>query len=134
MDRRDFVEKAGCGMAGFAAFPAAVGADEGEGQERRRYSIAIEIFEEKGQPCAAGHREGDRFEFPQDRGKICPWLMDSMNASIRVLEMDGTLFWTYRGTPYEKEIDRDSVTTEFIRCPDPTRSGVVAKIIRTRIP
>ncbi len=134
MDRRDFVEKAGCGMAGFAAFPAAVGADEEEAQETRRYSIAIEIFEEKGLPCAAGHREGDRFEYPGDRGKICPWLMDSMNACIRVLIRDGTLGWLYRGTPYEKVIDKDGVTTEFIRCPDPTRSGVVAKIVRTRIP
>ena len=133
MDRRDFVEKAGCGMAGFAA-AAAVGADEGEAQESRRYSIAIEIFEEKGLPCAAGHREGDRFEYPGDRGRICPWLMDSMNACIRVLIRDGTLGWLYRGTPYEKVIDKDGVTTEFIRCPDPTRSGVVAKIVRTRIP
>lgn len=46
MDGRDFVEKAGCGMAGFAAFPVAMAPDEEEAQERRRYSIAIEIFEE----------------------------------------------------------------------------------------
>jgi hypothetical protein len=26
------------------------------------------------------------------------------------------------------------VTTEFVRCPDPTASGIVVKITRTRLP
>jgi len=38
----------------------------------------------------------------------------------------------YQGTPYEKVVDPDGVTTEFVRCPDPT-SGLVAKITRTRV-
>jgi hypothetical protein len=29
---------------------------------------------------------------------------------------------------------KSGVTTEFIRCPDPTSSGVVHKVIRTRRP
>jgi hypothetical protein len=41
--------------------------------------------------------------------------------------------WLYEGTPYKKVIDPDGVTTEFIRCPDPTDSGVVVKITRTRV-
>jgi hypothetical protein len=49
---------------------------------------------------------------------------------IRVLQFGGTLPWTYEGTPYEKEIDPEDTTTEFVRCPDPTSSGVVLKIIR----
>ncbi len=28
----------------------------------------------------------------------------------------------------------ESITTEFIRCPDPTALGIVVKIIRTRLP
>jgi hypothetical protein len=40
--------------------------------------------------------------------------------------------WKYEGTPYEKVINPDGVTTEFVRCPDPT-SNLVAKIIRTRV-
>jgi len=40
--------------------------------------------------------------------------------------------WKYEDTPYEKVIDPDSVTTEYVRCPDPT-ADLVAKITRTLI-
>ena len=30
-----------------------------------------------------------------------------------------------------KEMNPEGVTTEFIRCPDPTDSGIVVKIVRT---
>jgi hypothetical protein len=53
---------------------------------------------------------------------------------IRALESGGTLPWEYKGTPYEKVIDPDGVTTEYVRCPDPTASGIVMKITRTVIP
>ena len=33
----------------------------------------------------------------------------------------------------EKVIDPEGVTTEFVRCIDPTASGIVVKVIRTRI-
>jgi hypothetical protein len=58
--------------------------------------------------------------------------MDSMNGAIRVLEYGGTLPWLYKGTPYEKVIDPNGITTEFIRCPDPSRV-IVAKITRRRV-
>ena len=32
-----------------------------------------------------------------------------------------------------KEIDPEGITTEFVRCPDPTNAGVVAKITRNKI-
>lgn len=99
---------------------------------RRRYKIDIEIVECKAGRCAQ-HRLGDRFAYPADRGRMCPWLLDSMGAAIRVLEYGGTMPWLYEGTPYKKVIDPDGVTTEFIRCPDPTEQGVVAKISRTKI-
>jgi len=102
-------------------------------QARPKYAFTIEIFDGRETPCGAGHRLGDRFNYPADNGKICPWLMDSMAGFLRVLEHGGTLSWTYRGTRYEKENDADGVTTEFVRCPDPTASGVVAKITRTRV-
>jgi hypothetical protein len=51
-----------------------------------------------------------------------------------VLEYGGTLPWEYKGTPYEKQIDPDGVTTEFVRCPDPSSAGIVVKITRTRLP
>jgi uncharacterized repeat protein (TIGR04076 family) len=96
---------------------------------RRAYEFEIDIVEGQCQP----HKAGQTFKYPDEKGKICPWLMDSMNGAIRVLEYGGTMPWLYEGTPYKKVIDPDGVTTEFIRCPDPTDSGVVAKITRTKV-
>ncbi len=77
---------------------------------------------------------GQKFRYPEDLGELCPWLVDSMTGMIRALENDGTLSWKYQGTPYEKVIDPDGVTTEFVRCPDPTASGIVIKVTRTVLP
>ena len=93
------------------------------------YDIIIEIFESDG--ICTYHKVGQKFKYPEDKGKICQWLLDSMNSMIRVLKYGGTLPWTYSDTPYEKKIDLRGITTEFVRCPDPT-AKIVAKI--TRIP
>ena len=123
----------------------------------RDYKIEIQIFEGKGghgelddpRPdlakegiCAwmygrgddPGLKVGDTFSYPEDLGRLCPWLVDSITGVIRALENGGTLPWRYQGTPYEKEIDPDGVTTEFVRCVDPTDSGIVVKVIRTALP
>ena len=125
-----------------------------ENQEEfmRQYLIELEIYEGNGgQPrtdgshpdfanegiCAwmyGSFQVGQKFRYPQDLGKLCPWLMDSLTGVIRALQHGGTLPWKYRGTPYEKVIDPDGVTTEFVRCPDPTASGIVIKVIRTALP
>lgn len=120
----------------------------------KEYIIELEIFEGKGgefRPegphpdlvkegiCAwmyggdgqRSYRVGQRFRYPEDLGKLCPWLVDGLTGVIRALEHGGTLPWRYRGTPYEKTIDPDGVTTEFVRCIDPTASGIVVKVIRT---
>jgi uncharacterized repeat protein (TIGR04076 family) len=91
------------------------------------YSIEIEVVE--GEKCRA-HKLGDKLAYPRDSGEMCPWLLDSLNAMVRVLLFGGTLPWRYEGTPYQKETDRDGVTTEFVRCPDPTDAGIVVKITR----
>ena len=75
---------------------------------------------------------GQKFRYPDDIGKICPWLLGSMDAVIQVLRFGGTLGWRYKGTPYEKVVNRKGVTTEYVRCIDPA-SGIVMKIIRTEI-
>ena len=62
---------------------------------------------------------------------ICPWLRSSLHDFIVLLNHGVTLLWKCEKTPYEKVIDPNGVTTEFVRCPDPT-SKLVAKIIRTR--
>ena len=94
------------------------------------YQIEIEIFE--GNKCDA-HEVGEKFNYPEDIGKICPWLLDSVNSMVRVLQFGGSLPWKYEGTPYEKTIDGNDITTEFVRCPDPTSAGVVAKISRKKL-
>ncbi len=81
---------------------------------------------------AQSYKVGQRFEFPKDAGKICPWLLDGMQGILYALRFGGTLPWKYKGTPYEKVIDPDGVTTEFVRCIDPV-SGIVVKIIRTKV-
>jgi uncharacterized repeat protein (TIGR04076 family) len=123
----------------------------------RDYQIEFEIYEGNGGElrldgthpdfaregiCAWMHyaggdralKVGDKFNYPDDLGKMCPWLLDSLTGMLRVLEHGGTLSWKYKGTPYEKLIDPEGVTTEFIRCPDPTASGIVIKITRTALP
>jgi uncharacterized repeat protein (TIGR04076 family) len=98
---------------------------------RPRYSIEIEVVEGPHSLC---HQVGETFRLPEDKGKLCHWLLDSMSGMLRVLQYGGTLSWTYEGTPYEKQIDPNGVTTEFVRCPDPSEAGIVVKITRTRLP
>lgn len=139
MKRREFVGQAGCGLAAFLA--AAEGAEAlAAGQQaitppppqrQRRYKIELEIFEARTDTWC--HKKGDKFVYPQDWGKICPWLRGSLNEFVRLLEHGVTLSWIYEKSPYEKVIDPDGVTTEFVRCPDPT-SNLVVKIIRTALP
>lgn len=96
-----------------------------------RYTIELEIYEAGN--CVYNYKAGDKLKYPEDKGIMCPWLLDSANSMIRTLQYGGTLPWKYENTPYEKEINPDGTTTEFVRCPDPTSSGVVLKIIRKKI-
>ena len=117
----------------------------------RDYDIQLEIFEgNPGTPHTDGTypdfaregvcawmydrlKVGDTFHYPDDLGQLCPWLVDSLTGMLRALENGGTLPWRYRGTRYEKVIDPDGVTTEFVRCPDPN-VNLVIKITRTALP
>jgi hypothetical protein len=125
----------------------------------RMYKIEIEIFEGKGGELLKkgnkiiypnvvkegicpwmyrgdgeqSYHVGQMFSYPEDIGKLCPWLLDSLHGVIHVLRFGGKLGWQYEGTPYENEISATGVTTEFIRCIDPTASGIVVKVIRTRV-
>lgn len=140
MQRRSFMGKTGCGMVGLA-LGAPLFSDAAQQQEKPavpppppakgpRYKIDIEIYEAR--PDTWCHKKGDKFAYPEDMGKICPWLLSSMHDFIILLQKGVTLPWRYENTPYEKVIDPEGATTEFVRCPDPT-SNLVAKIIRTRV-
>jgi len=118
----------------------------------RDYHIEFEIYEGKGgQPLPDGTRPdivkegicawmydsyqvGQKFRYPEDLGEMCPWLLDSLTGMVRALKQGGTLPWRYIGTQYEKVIDLEGVTTEFVRCPDPTASGIVIKVTRNALP
>ena len=148
MNRRTFIGQAGCGVAAFLAgtglTPAQektpgqpVAAQEPNGQpvaapppKRKRYRLEIEIFEAR--PDSWCHKKGEVFKYPEDMHKLCPWLLASMHDFLILLNQGVTLPWKYEGTPYEKVIDPEGVTTEFVRCPDPT-SNLVAKITRTLV-
>lgn len=79
------------------------------------------------------YQKGQKFSYPEDKDKICPWLLDSLSGVLEALSTGETLNWDYKDTPYEKVVDPDGVTTEYVRCIDPTASGIVVKVIRTRI-
>ena len=139
MNRRKFMGQAGCGLAAFATaagLPAAQektkqpGAPPPAQPARKRYKLEIEIYEAR--PDTWCHKKGDKFNYPEDLGKICPWLQTSMHDFLVALAHGATLPWKYEGTPYQKVIDPDGVTTEYVRCPDPT-SNLVARITRTRV-
>jgi uncharacterized repeat protein (TIGR04076 family) len=125
----------------------------------KRYRIEFEIFEGQGGQLVKGGNEivypdhfetlgicawmyrgdgqhsyqvGQRFRYPEDTGKLCPWLLSAMDPMIQALRCGGTLGWMYEGTRYQKVIDPDGITTEFVHCPDPA-SGIVVKLIRTAI-
>ena len=130
MKRTEFLKKTGYGLLCFSATPILVGNSKIKKLGNRSFKIEIEIFEAREDSWC--HKKGDKFEYPRDMAKICPWLLASMHDFIRLLQNGVTLGWEYKGTPYEKVIDEDGITTEYIRCPDPT-SNLVAKIIRTEI-
>ncbi len=94
------------------------------------YKIEIEIFE-----CheCDHHLPGQKFTYPEEVGYICPWLLDSINSMVRVMQFGGTLPWKYEGTKYQKETNTDGTTTEYVRCPDPTDSTVVVKLTRRKL-
>jgi uncharacterized repeat protein (TIGR04076 family) len=147
MKRREFLKSSGTGVgAGLAALaiPRPAAPRQAAQQQtqlppkpdnaqqpqvaRPRYDFEIDIVEGNCGP----HKAGQKIKYPDEKGKICPWLMDSMGGAIRVLEYGGTMPWLYKGTPYEKVIDPNGITTEFIRCPDPSRV-VVARITRRKV-
>lgn len=141
MNRREFLTCSGtCLGAGAMGLSAAVSVEAQQSQVgaqanpqtqqpvRPKYAFEIDIVE----GACGPHQAGQKIKYPDEAGKICPWLMDSMSGAIRVLEYGGTMPWLYKGTPYEKVIDPNGLTTEFIRCPDPSRV-VVAKISRRRV-
>ena len=54
--------------------------------------IYIELVEHKGNyGCHRGHKEGDAFDFDENRGKLCPMAMHALFPYIDILRYGGTL-------------------------------------------
>ena len=130
MNRRDMLAKSKCGIVGLMAAPLMLEQAAADTQSQNRYTIDIEIVEAREDTWC--HKKGDTFRYPEEMDKLCPWLLSSMHDFIILLQRGVTLPWLYEGTSYEKVIDPDGVTTEFVRCPDPT-ADLVAKIKRTSV-
>ena len=80
--------------------------------------VTIEITDilEEGK-CPDGHKIGDTFEYPEDRGKICPAAFHTIYPYTRVMESGGSY-------PFFEEPD-----AHYTCCPDYKRP-VVFKISR----
>jgi uncharacterized repeat protein (TIGR04076 family) len=134
MDRKNFFKKTGCGLLGITAAPLLMGNTPAyssiNSPQRKQFKLEIEIYEAREDTWC--HKKGDKFMYPEDMGKLCPWLRTSLHDFLRLMDNDVTLTWKYEGTPYEKVINENGITTEYVRCPDPT-ADLVAKITRTEI-
>ena len=86
------------------------------------YKVSIEIVDilEEGE-CPAGHTIGEKFEYPEDRGKICAAAFHALYPYIRVLESGGSYPWF-----------EDEGNTHYACCPDHKRP-VVFKMTRKKV-
>jgi hypothetical protein len=85
---------AGCGVAAFMAAAGLAEPQEKQKQAapqpsspapRKKYKIEIEIYEAR--PDTWCHKKGDKFSYPADLSKICPWLQGSMHDFLVALEI-----------------------------------------------
>lgn len=57
-----------------------------------KVKIRITRILEKGE-CPLGHKAGEKFIYPEDRGKICASAMHSIFPAVRVLQFGGSFPW-----------------------------------------
>ena len=135
MKRRQFLT-AGCCAGVYGAAPSALVQLRHDRPVvvplKQKYSFEIEVVAPAKSLCHS-HRVGEKFAYPRDLGKICPWLRDSMSGMLSAMEWGAVFPWDYEGTPFHKVSDPEGVTTEFVHCPDPTPDGIVVKITRRAI-
>ncbi len=112
MKRREFVASTGCAFAALLT-PSQTAAAQGtekapkeapkEGQSTtpakpklKGWKIELEIFEARVDSWC--HKKGDRLAYPEEWGKVCPWLRASLDPFVRILGAGATLPWKYEGT------------------------------------
>lgn len=87
-----------------------------------KYKVTAEIVNilEEGK-CPAGHQIGDKFDYPEGMGVLCPAAYHTIFPYLRVMESGGSY-------PFFEEPNAHSVC-----CPDYLRP-VVFKISRKEVP
>ena len=113
MRRREFLEKAGCGAAGFVAFSdPAIAGEEGKELVVNRYDMEIEVVEIG--PKTRCHKKGETFKYPQETGKICFWLISALDPFCATLNNGGILPGSMRATLMKKSsVPRGSLRSLF---------------------
>jgi len=111
MDRRKFMGHAGCGLAAFIAGTDLVDAQEQNKPavpppppQRKRYKIDIEIYEAR--PDTWCHKKGDKFSYPADLGKICPYLQASLHDFLSFCSRESPCPGSTRGRPTRRSSTR----------------------------
>ena len=54
-------------------------------EEMRKINYAMELEIVEGKGCQV-HHTGQEFQYPEDIGNVCPWLLDSVNGIVCVLQ------------------------------------------------
>jgi hypothetical protein len=55
-------------------------------------------------------------------------MIHDIHQVYQILRFGGSLGWDYKDTEFEKVFNKNGVTTEYIRCMDPTDSGIVIEL------
>jgi uncharacterized repeat protein (TIGR04076 family) len=76
-----------------------------------KIEITIKDILEKGE-CPLGHEVGEKFNWPDDMGKICPHAVFVLYPAVDVLRFGGAF-------PWEDDPDKTSIC-----CPDPNNPVV----------
>ena len=86
-----------------------------------RYKVSLEIVDILGDGnCPVKHQIGEKFEYPDDRGKICAAAFHSIYPYIRIMESGGEFPW----------FDKPNAHSAY--CPDYKRP-VVFKVSRVKV-
>lgn len=59
-----------------------------------KYEIKIELTDILGKgKCPGGHTIGEGFNYPEEKGKICPSAFRSIFPTIRIMQSGGKISW-----------------------------------------
>ena len=78
-----------------------------------KYKVTIEVIDIKGEgDCSIGQKVGDTYNYPEDRGKMCPssfyvlypWIMVMLSGGSFAEEGDGSDFMTTGCPDYRHQV------------------------------